>query len=276
MREIARATWNIPIINGYTSTEVAGIASECFAHDGLHLNDDMLILEIVDDDLRPVPSGKPGSKVLITSFLKNTIPIIRYEFSDILTAIDEPCACGCQFQRIKDVEGRREEMLYTLTPDGRRVEVHAPRFWFHLVRVHGIRNNQFAQLPEGIAIRIVPDPSHDFRVVRAAVERIARMALADLGAHNGHLEVHIVDEIGALVPQPSRSLSQPDLLPPVEGAHAAVSHGIQLREAAMVLRRRSTKCVSVFGSILIVNARAAAQAAGSARYHRSSTSRCRS
>ena len=47
VREIARATWNIQIINGYTSTEVAGIASECFAHDGLHLNDDMLILEIV-------------------------------------------------------------------------------------------------------------------------------------------------------------------------------------------------------------------------------------
>ena len=195
VREIARATWNIQIINGYTSTEVAGIASECFAHDGLHLNDDMLVLEIVDDDLRPVPPGRPGSKALITSFLKNTIPIIRYEFSDILTAVEGPCACGCQFQRIKDVEGRREEMLYTMTPDDRRVEVHAPRFWFHLVRVPGIRNYQFVQLQEGIAIRIVPDPSHDPSVVKAAVEQIARMALDDLGARNGYLEVHIVDEI---------------------------------------------------------------------------------
>ena len=86
-------------------------------------------------------------------------------------------------------------MLYTTTPDNRRVEVHAPRFWFHLVRVPGIRNYQFAQLPEGIAIRIVPDPSHDSGVVKAAVEQIARMALADLGAQNGHLEVHIVDDI---------------------------------------------------------------------------------
>ena len=86
-------------------------------------------------------------------------------------------------------------MLYTITPDGRRVEVHAPRFWFHLVRVPGIRNYQFAQLPEGIAIRIVPDPSHGPSFVKAAVEQIARTALADLGAHNGHLEVHIVDDI---------------------------------------------------------------------------------
>jgi hypothetical protein len=63
------------------------------------------------------------------------------------------------------------------------------------VRVPGIRNYQFAQLPEGIAIRIVPDPSHDSSGVKAAVEEIARMALAELGAHNGYLEVHIVDEI---------------------------------------------------------------------------------
>ena len=195
MWEIARDTWNIPIINHYASTEAASIASECFAHNGLHLNDDMLILEIVDDDLHPVPPGTPGSKALITSFLKNTIPIIRYEFSDILTAIEGPCACGCQFQRIKDVEGRREEVLYTVTPDGKRVKVHAPRFWFHLVRLPGIRNYQFAQLPEGIAIRIVADPSHDPSVAMAAVEQVARMALADLGARDGHLEVHIVDEI---------------------------------------------------------------------------------
>ena len=183
----------------------------------------MLILEIVDDDLRPVPPGKPGSKALITSFLKNTIPIIRYEFSDILTAIDGPCSCGCQFRRIKDVEGRREEMLYTITPDGRRVEVHAPRFWFHLVRVHGIRNYQFAQLPEGIAIRIVPDPSHDSDVVKAAVEQIARMALADLGAHNGHSRCTSSTRFGALVPQPSRSLSQPNLLAPAVGIPGGIS-----------------------------------------------------
>jgi phenylacetate-coenzyme A ligase PaaK-like adenylate-forming protein len=112
-----------------------------------------------------------------------------------LTAVEGQCSCGCQFQRIKDVEGRREEMLYTITPDGTRFEVHAPRFWFHLVRVPGIRNYQFAQLPEGIAICIVPDPSHDAGVVKAAVEQIARMALDDLGARNGQLEVHIVDEI---------------------------------------------------------------------------------
>jgi len=195
VRELARVAWNIQLINGYSSTEVPGIASECLAHEGLHLSEDTLILEIVDDDLQPVLPGRPGSKALITSFLKNTIPIIRYEFSDILTAIEGPCACGCQFRRIKDVEGRREEMLYTLTSDGKRIEVHAPRFWFHLVRVPGIRHYQFAQLPKGIAIRVVPEPSHDADSAKAAVERIAQVALADLGADSGQFEVHIVDEI---------------------------------------------------------------------------------
>ena len=171
------------------------MATECLAHDGLHINEDMMIVEIVDDDDKPVPSGQPGSKILVTTFFSTAIPVIRYEFSDILTAIEGVCTCGCQFQRIKDIEGRREEMLYTLTQDGRRIEVHAPRLWFHLVRVPGIRNYQFAQLPSGIAIRIVPDTGHNSAIVKAAVEQVAKATFADLGAHDGHFDVQIVAEI---------------------------------------------------------------------------------
>lgn len=195
VREIAKAVWNIPIINGYSSTEAGGMASECLAHEGLHLNDDMMIVEIVDDNSNPVPPGSPGSKILVTTFFSWAIPVIRYEFSDILTAIDGVCACGCQFRRIRDVEGRREEMLYTLTREGRRVDVHAARLWFHLVRVSGIRNYQFAQLPDGIAIRIVPDTGHHSEIVKAAVGQVARAVFAELGAPDGHFDVQIVTEI---------------------------------------------------------------------------------
>lgn len=195
VRALVHSTWNIPVINAYSSTEGGSMGSECHQLNGIHLCDDMIVVEIVDDANQPVPAGTPGSKALVTTLFNRTLPIIRYEFTDIMTAIDGPCACGCPFQRIKEIEGRREEMLQVWTPDGRQVAVHAPRFWFHLVRVAGLRQYQFAQLPRGIAIRIVPSPGHDPESVRTSVDRIAKAALDDLGARDGYLEVQIVDRI---------------------------------------------------------------------------------
>jgi len=195
VRDLARATWKIPVTNNYSATEAGIMGMECRHLSGIHLCEDMIVVEIVDEDNQPVPVGTTGSKALVTTLFNRTLPIIRYEFSDILTAIDGPCPCGCPFQRIKDIEGRREEMLHVWMPDGRRVEVHAPRFWFHLVRVPGIRQYQFAQLPKGIAIRIVTGAGHEPETVRRAVDRVARDALTDLGAPEGSIEVQIVERI---------------------------------------------------------------------------------
>lgn len=195
VRAVARSTWNVSIINAYSSTEGGIMGNECRYLDGIHLCEDMIIVEIVDDANQPVPPGQPGSKALVTTLFNRTLPVIRYELTDILTAIDGPCRCGCPFRRIKDIEGRREEMLRVWTRDGRQVDVHAPRFWFHLVRVAGLRQYQFAQLPKGIAVRIVPASGHDRETVRESVDRIARAALAELGAPDGHIEVQIVDRI---------------------------------------------------------------------------------
>ena len=195
VRDLVRTTWNIPTTNSYASTEAGIMGSECREQSGIHLCDDMFLTEIVDDAYRPVSAGTTGAKVLITTLFNRTLPIVRYELSDYLTAIDGPCLCGCAFQRIKDIEGRREEMLRVWTPDGREVAVHAPRFWFHLVRVSGIKQYQFVQLPKGIAIRIVPTVGHNPETVRNEVDRIGRAALSALDAPEGHLEVQIVETI---------------------------------------------------------------------------------
>lgn len=204
VRDLARSAWGVMVTNNYASTEGGIMGMECRHLCGIHLCEDMLVIEIVDEADRPVPPGTPGAKALVTTLFNRTLPIIRYEFSDILTEIEGACACGCHFRRIQDIEGRREEMLRVRVPDGREVAVHAPRFWFHLVRVRGLRQYQFAQLPDGIAIRIVPAEGHDPEGVRAAVETIARAALAELGAPDGRFEVQTVagiDRTGAAAKQ---------------------------------------------------------------------------
>jgi len=195
VRILVNSTWNIPVTNNYASTEAGIMGMECRHLSGIHLCEDMIIVEIVDGANRPVPAGSPGSKALVTTLFNKTLPIIRYEFSDILTAIDGPCRCGCPFQRIMDIEGRSEEMLHVPTSRGHQVDVHAARLWFHLVRVPGIRQYQFAQLPNGIAVRIVLYPDRVPETVSESVGGIARAALAELGAPDGYIEIQIVDKI---------------------------------------------------------------------------------
>jgi len=198
VRDLVRATWNIPVTNNYASTEAGIMGMECRYMNGIHLCEDMMVVEIVDDRNQPVPTGTAGSKALVTTLFNRTLPIIRYELSDILTALDGPCPCGCPFRRIKDIEGRREEMLYAFLPDGRRISVHAPRLWFHLVRVPGVRQYQFVQTPTGITIRIMPTPGQDPASVRAAVEGIAKATLADLGAPDATVDIEICEKIGRI------------------------------------------------------------------------------
>jgi phenylacetate-CoA ligase len=109
-RAISQA-FGAEVYNYYCSTEFPYIAWECDAHEGLHVNADTLILESVDADNRPVPPGRLGAKVLVTSLSNRALPLIRYEMSDQVEYLTEPCPCGCVLPRIRTVAGREEHLL---------------------------------------------------------------------------------------------------------------------------------------------------------------------
>jgi len=75
----------------------------------MHMSDDLVIVEPVDEDGKPVPSGVGASKVYLTRLYNHTLPLIRYEVTDKITFFDEPCPCGSVYSRIEDVEGRLDE-----------------------------------------------------------------------------------------------------------------------------------------------------------------------
>ena len=68
---------------------------------GMHVNADWAILEVVDENNRPVPDGEKGAKVLVTNLANYVQPIIRYEIGDIITMATEPCDCGSNLPFIK-------------------------------------------------------------------------------------------------------------------------------------------------------------------------------
>ena len=104
------ADLDVDFFNFYVSTEFAELASDCPAHEGLHVNADQLIIECVDDDGQPVEPGQPGT-VAVTNLCGYTMPFIRYCLGDICTPIGDRCSCGSSFPLISAPLGRQDDVL---------------------------------------------------------------------------------------------------------------------------------------------------------------------
>jgi putative adenylate-forming enzyme len=97
--------------NLYAVSEAGCIAGTCSYKNGLHVAGDMCILEIVDAHNRPVPPGTAGAKTLMTALNNYTLPLIRYEITDCLTAATAPCPCGRPGLLLEHVGGRASDIL---------------------------------------------------------------------------------------------------------------------------------------------------------------------
>ena len=118
-RRLASAAWSQTPRNVYGATETAAIAAECGQHPGMHLFEDLVITEVVDEDNRPVAPGVYGAKVLVTVLFSRTLPLIRYEMSDsIQLAVEHGCPCGRPYALLGAIQGRRQEALRFPAGDG--------------------------------------------------------------------------------------------------------------------------------------------------------------
>lgn len=125
--------WGIKPFEAYGSTEVGEAAAECEEHNGMHVYDDMVILEVVDNENKPVPPGTFGSKVLATVLWNRTLPFIRYEITDHLKMATKPCACGRPFRLIEEVQGREEQVIYLESDSGEQVRIEPDIFFDNMV-----------------------------------------------------------------------------------------------------------------------------------------------
>jgi len=123
-RADATRAWNVAPFNVYAATETGGIAAECDQHQGMHLFEDLVIPEVVDNDYRPVPPGEPGDRLLVTVLSSRTLPLIRYEMTDRVQLATRSCPCGRPFRLLQAIEGRTDDILELPGRDGGTVSVH--------------------------------------------------------------------------------------------------------------------------------------------------------
>ena len=113
-RALLERVYHAEVFDKYGSRECAEIASECCAHEGLHVISPNVFVEIVDDDGQPCAPGQPGH-VLVTLLNNHTFPMIRYAIGDLAVWEEGviPCTCGLSFPRLRSIQGRADDMLTT-------------------------------------------------------------------------------------------------------------------------------------------------------------------
>ena len=101
-----RAAWGADLYDTYVMTETGLIGAECPQRGGIHISEDLVVLESVDEHHQPVPHGTAGAKVLITNLTNYAQPLIRYEVPDRITISQDICRCGRPFASISRIDPR--------------------------------------------------------------------------------------------------------------------------------------------------------------------------
>lgn len=98
------------IVDVYACTECLVTSFEC-GRGRQHVNEDWVILEAVDEAMRPVPDGTLSATVLLTVLANDVQPFIRYDLGDCLRFYTDPCPCGSPFRSFQ-VEGREATLIH--------------------------------------------------------------------------------------------------------------------------------------------------------------------
>ncbi len=115
MRQEMHKLWgdDMIITSNYGMSELMGpgISGECEQLNGMHVNEDFFIPEIINPKTGEVlPAGEKG-ELVITCIYKQGLPLIRYRTKDVTRLMYEPCECGRTTCRMENLDGRTDDML---------------------------------------------------------------------------------------------------------------------------------------------------------------------
>ena len=113
MRRDIEQTLGIKAYDIYGLTEISGpgVAFECEAQQGMHVNEDHFYVETIDPDTKEVlPEGSKG-ELVFTSLDKEAFPLLRYRTKDISVLSRGECSCGRTFVKMAKPMGRSDDML---------------------------------------------------------------------------------------------------------------------------------------------------------------------
>jgi phenylacetate-CoA ligase len=173
----------VPVVDTFGSTE--GLVGTSAPGDNvLVFNTDMCIVELVDDNCRPVPPGVASTKVIVTNLYNLTQPLIRYELAD--SFVRQPDAVEHGHLRAR-VQGRTEDVLHY-----EEIDIHPLAVRSVMVKAPQVVDYQVRQTPRGVEVDAVTAGTPN-------VDRLTSLlayALAEAGLSDPDVTVRIVDSLG--------------------------------------------------------------------------------
>jgi len=193
--------FGIDVYNSYGLTEMngPGVGFECAEKNGIHIWEDMFLMEIIDPETgKEVPEGEKG-EIVFTTLQREAMPILRYRTRDITRAAAGRCKCGRTHRRISRIIGRSDDMFIV-----RGVNIFPQQIEQVLMGIRGIAENY----------QIVLE-SYDEMTVRVEISK----SLYDGNIeHLLELKATVTDRIrGAVMVKPKVELLEPGTLPVSEG-----------------------------------------------------------
>lgn len=186
VRRAVEEVFDAPVANIYGTSEAGPMAIGCWRSAGLHLSDDLVIIEPVDREGNAVGAGVRSDKIYLTSIANPTLPLIRFEMTDQIELLAGPCPCGSAHRLIADVDGRLDDVFEY---EG-GVTVHPHVFRSVLCREREIVEYQVCQTPSGADVLAIGAPP-DTRAVESSIATELRR----LGVRNPSVDVRAVDRL---------------------------------------------------------------------------------
>jgi phenylacetate-CoA ligase len=186
VREAVRSAWGVEASEFWGCSE-GTYAFPCGVGEGMHIADDLVILEPADADGNVVPYGQRADRLLLTNLYNLAQPLIRYDLADAVTMSDEPCPCGCAHRRITSVNGRINGAFDY--ENGALV----PRAAFEqtVIATPGVANFFVGKTQGGVDVSVVTDGSCDLPHLRTELIDVLRR-------HGGPESDVSVQEVGSI------------------------------------------------------------------------------
>lgn len=189
-RELYLKVFECETYSHYGSNEAHAIASECSEHSGYHISAENTVVEIVNDEGRPVPVGEEG-RILVTNLHNYAMTFIRYETGDVGVISNKACPCGRGLPLLAAVNGRTADVIFTKS--GRRIPGSALP-WGFLASL-GVEQFQIVQENyEKVVIKLIIDREYPRDRVDEIIKEVLRRFRSMFG-EDIDVAVELVDQI---------------------------------------------------------------------------------
>lgn len=102
--------WDVELYATYSSTEMGATFAECEWGCGGHVHPELIIVEIIGEDDKPVPDGEVG-EIVVTTLGVEGMPLLRFRTGDMAAKRTEQCKCGRWSYRLTPLVGRKNNMI---------------------------------------------------------------------------------------------------------------------------------------------------------------------